>query len=319
MYGFIKHLFYSKIIMKLIRKYVNKLIKNLPEEITKRNTTIDLVLDGGIFNGSYLIGALYFLKEMENRKYIKVDRMSSCSIGAICSLLYYLNSLDAAYKLYSILFDNFKESYHLEKIKNIHVYLNKYISNDFYLKVNNRLYITYYNIQNGKKIVKTKYKSNEDLIDSIIKSCFFPFLIDGKINYKTKYIDGLNPYIFQKDIRKKILYLDLFGSDKINYILNVRNEKTNIHRILSGLLDIHTFYIKQRSTQMCSYVDEWECSDNIHFFFKKMIEKIILYSVYFFKLLFKLLPYDIDKNFVYIIVSKSLYITYSTFLETYVL
>jgi len=308
--------------MKLIRKYVNKLIKNLPEEITKRDTKqrIDVVLDGGIFNGSYLIGALYFLKEMENREYIKVERMSSCSIGGVCSLLYYLNSLDAAYKLYSILFDNFKESYHLEKIKNIHMYLKKYIPNDnFYLKVNNRLYITYYNIQIGKKIVKSKYKSNEDLIDSIIKSCFLPFLIDGKINYKTKYIDGFNPYIFEKDICKKILYLDLFGSDKINYILNVRNEKTNIHRILSGLLDIHTFYIKQRSTQMCSYVDEWGYSDNIHYMFKKMIEKIILYNVYFFKLLFKLLPFDIDKNFVYKIISKTLYVTYSTFLETYVL
>mgnify|MGYP003840060669 CR=1 FL=1 len=41
----------------------------------KTPLVIDLVLDGGIFNGSYLIGALYFLKEMEKKKYIKINEL----------------------------------------------------------------------------------------------------------------------------------------------------------------------------------------------------------------------------------------------------
>ena len=64
----------------MIKTYINKLIENLPDEIKEnaRNKTpikIDLILDGGIFNGSYLVGALYFIKEMESRKYIKVERI----------------------------------------------------------------------------------------------------------------------------------------------------------------------------------------------------------------------------------------------------
>ena len=60
----------------MINDYVNKLIENLPDDIKNRTMPeeIDLVLDGGVFNGSYHVGALYFLKEMERRKYIKINR-----------------------------------------------------------------------------------------------------------------------------------------------------------------------------------------------------------------------------------------------------
>jgi len=49
--------------------YINKLIEVLPDKILnqKQPVHIDLILDGGAFNGSYLIGALMFLKEMEDR------------------------------------------------------------------------------------------------------------------------------------------------------------------------------------------------------------------------------------------------------------
>jgi predicted acylesterase/phospholipase RssA len=72
----------------MIDEYVNRLIENLPEE-TKKLQHIDLVLDGGIFNGSYLVGSLYFLKEMERRRYIKIERISGCSIGSIVAFLYW--------------------------------------------------------------------------------------------------------------------------------------------------------------------------------------------------------------------------------------
>jgi hypothetical protein len=72
----------------MINEYVIKLIENLPDDIknVKEPIKIDLVLDGGLFNGSYQVGALYFLKEMENRKYIKIERISGCSVGSIVGL-----------------------------------------------------------------------------------------------------------------------------------------------------------------------------------------------------------------------------------------
>ena len=54
----------------MIDKYIEKLIENLPHEITSQTIELDLVLDGGAFNGSYLVGGLMFLKEMEKTEKI---------------------------------------------------------------------------------------------------------------------------------------------------------------------------------------------------------------------------------------------------------
>jgi len=74
----------------MINQYITRLVDNLPDDFKERKTPlrIDLVLDGGLFNGSYLIGALQFLKELERRKYIRVDRISGASIGSIVGLAY---------------------------------------------------------------------------------------------------------------------------------------------------------------------------------------------------------------------------------------
>ena len=85
----------------MIQHYVDKLIENLPLKTFVKH--LDLVLDGGIFNGSYLIGALYFLKEMEKREYIVIDRISGCSIGSICAFLYLINELDMVTEIYNII------------------------------------------------------------------------------------------------------------------------------------------------------------------------------------------------------------------------
>ena len=94
----------------MINEYVIKLIENLPDDIknTKEPLVIDLVLDGGIFNGSYLVGALYFLKEMEKRKYIKIDRISGCSIGSVVAFLYFIDGLDLMPELYNIINKEFR-------------------------------------------------------------------------------------------------------------------------------------------------------------------------------------------------------------------
>jgi len=72
--------------MHIVKSYVKNLINNLPP--VKKTEDVNLVLDGGIFNGSYLIGALHFLKEMELKKYIKIHKISCCSISSVCALLY---------------------------------------------------------------------------------------------------------------------------------------------------------------------------------------------------------------------------------------
>lgn len=305
----------------MINEYVIKLIENIPDEIKnlKEPLVIDLILDGGIFNGSYLVGALYFLKEMENRKYIKIDRISGCSVGAIVAFLYYIDKLDMMPKLYEIINNDFRQSYKFTIIKEIKKYLNEYIPSDICQKVNNKFYISYNNIKNCKKSVKSSYNNVDEILNCIVKSCYIPFLIDGNILYENKYIDGINPFIFNKEISKKILYLDLYGYDKFGNLLNVRNEKSNYHRILSGLLDIHCFFIKQSTTQMCSYVNDWNIKNRGFNSLKLFVERICVYSVYLLVLIKDYIPCEFKKTIFAKILSKITQDVFIILLEDYCL
>jgi len=302
----------------LIEKYVEKLIENLPDN-AKKIGKIDLVLEGGLFNGSYLVGALYFLKEMEKRKYVTIDRISGCSIGSIIGFLYYIDALDVIVPIYKEIINEFKNKFTLKIVKKIKKLLNNRIPEEICLKLNGKLYISYNNIKNRKKIIKSTYKNIDDIIDTIIKSCFLPYVIDHRFLYKNKYMDGINVYIFKQQPSKKILYLDL-SYNKITSIFNIKNEKTNVNRILSGLLDIHSFFIKGYNTDMCSFVNDWNFTYHVRNKLKYSIEKIIVYIIYlinYFKKYISSSSSDFNKNIFIKILFKIIYDIYCILLETY--
>ena len=303
----------------MIQTYVNKLIENLPSEFknSKDPLLIDIVLDGGVFNGSYLVGALYFLKGMEQRNYIKINRISGCSIGSVVAFLYFIDSLDVMTELYDIVNNNFRKSYSLAVIKELKTLLKDKIPEDICTKVNNKLFISYNNIKVGSKRVKSVFKNVDEIINTIIRSCYIPYLIDGNICYENKHIDGINPYIFNIEPNIKILYLDLFGYDKIGNLLNVKNEKTNFHRVLSGLLDIHTFYIKQTSTQMCSYVNDWTIINKFSNYIKLIIEKICIFCVYILIYIKTNIPSEFEETVLYKIFTKIFKESFVIILESY--
>jgi hypothetical protein len=307
--------------MTLIAEYIKKLICNLPDNIT--NVTepkhIDLVLDGGIFNGSYLVGALYFLKEMEKQKYIKIDRISGCSVGSIVGFLYYIDGLDLMSQLYEIVHKDFKKKYQLTFLKELKKHLKEHIPDDIFERINNKFYISYNNITNGSKVIKSEYIDVDDVINTIIKSCYIPYLIDGNMLHENKYIDGINPFIFDKEPHKKILYLDLFGYDKIGNLLNVKNEKSNFHRILSGLLDVHSFFIKESNTQMCSYVNDWNYSNKSFNFLKQAIERILIYFTYILIFINNNISDEFKETVLSKILSKISYDVFIILLESYCL
>lgn len=271
----------------MIEPYINKLIENLPDTIKNRETPLqlDLVLDGGLFNGSYLVGALYFIKEMEHRGYVKVKRISGSSIGSIIGFLYFIDALDEASPLYEMLLTDFKKQHNLTFIKTLKERLQHKIPTDVCKTLANKFYITFTNVQKRKKMVKKTYKNVDEIIDCIIKSCFIPILIDGNIVYRGTYMDGLNPHFFKinsTNAKKdgKVIFMNLNSFDKILGSINVKNEKTNLHRILSGMLDIYVFFIKGTSSPMCSYVNNWSISDHVYMYFRYLIEKMIVYTVF---------------------------------------
>ena len=305
----------------MINEYITKLISNLPDNVTNvtEPKNIDLVLDGGIFNGSYLVGALYFLKEMEKRKYIKIDRISGCSVGSIVGFLYYIDGLDLMPKLYEIAHRDFRKTYKLNLVKELKKHLHDHIPSDICEKINNKFFICYTNIKKGTKSVKSVYIDVDDIINTIIKSSFIPYLIDGNMLYENKYIDGINPFIFNKEPNKKILYLDLFGYDKIGNLLNVKNEKNNFHRILSGLLDVHCFFIKGSNTQMCSYVNDWNFSNISFNYLKSIIERILIYFTYILIFVNNNLSNEFKETIIFKILTKISYDVFIILLENYCL
>lgn len=305
----------------MINDYVIKLIDNLPDNIknVKKPLIINVVLEGGVFNGSYLVGAMYFLKEMEKRKYIKVDKISGCSIGSIVGFLYFIDALEYIPKIYENFNKEFRETYNLSCLKDLKKILSQCIPCDVCDKVNNRLFITYNNIKKNTKPVKSKYKNIDEIINTIIRSCYIPYLIDGNILYKNKSIDGITPFIFKKECNKKILYLDLFGYDKMSHLFNIRNENNNFHRILSGLLDIHCFFIKKSNTPMCSFVDEWNILNIFSYYVKYYFEKLCIYIILFIIFIKKKIPVELEDMILYKIISKLFYEVFIIIIKTYCL
>ena len=50
----------------------------------------------------------------------------------------------------------------------------------------NKLFITYYDINTKKCILKKQYETRLELGESVLKSCHLPYLINGKVFYKTE-------------------------------------------------------------------------------------------------------------------------------------
>jgi hypothetical protein len=266
----------------MINEYVNKLMENLPENITKREKPlkIDLILGGGAFNGSYILGALYFLKEMERRKYIVIKRISTCSISSILALLYLTDNLDKANEFYFDVIQDFKTKGNLSKLFEFKKMFQKYITNDICKNINKKLFICYNDVTSNKKHVVSKYKNIDEVFDVITRSCFVPFIIDFHPCYKDKYIDGIIPYFFESNKNKRI-YLDVYTLDKLAYAINIKNEQNNYHRLFEGLLDIHKFFIKGCNTTMCSDVDNWSIYNYTIYYIYIIVERITLFFIGF--------------------------------------
>jgi hypothetical protein len=263
-----------------LNNYINKLILNVNKDnIPSR---IDLILDGGAFNGAYQMGTLLYLKEMEATTPLKIKRISGTSIGSVLGALYLLDKLYFAPDMYSRLIADFRSRLRLDLFQELLTEIEtKYLQEDDYKKLNNRLYITYYNNTTKRQIVCKTYKSNKDLIEKLKKTSHVPFLIDGNQTYNN-YVDGVYPYIFKKN-KRKILFINLNSVKHIKYIFTVKNEENLYGRLFEGIVDINTFFMTNRRTYLCSYVNNWTILD---FGMIRMREMLWLFILFFIDIVF---------------------------------
>jgi hypothetical protein len=246
--------------------YINKLINNLPN---KKFGDVDLVLDGGAFSGSYILGTLYYIKALEKQNKIKINKMSGCSIGSILCILYKLNELDYCCEVYTKIREYFKINGNLFIITEIMNELLEKMPKDFYKLCNNKIYLSYYNIENNSYVVKKKFKSNKDIAETILRSSYIPFICGTYVLHRNKYLDGLKPHVFKGN---KTLFINLCMDYKcISGMMNIKNEVNNMERILSGVLDIHKLFITNIPTNMCYFIDNMRFSQKILHIFRLIL------------------------------------------------
>lgn len=256
---------------------INTLIENIPQENIPKE--IDLVLDGGAFNGLYMLGGLFYIKEMEKRNKIIVKRISGCSIGSALGILFLIDKMDLSIKVFHYIYKYLRKHQDLKKLPLIlRKNLYEILTEDDICQLNNVFYLTYFDTKKGKQIIKKKYKNKEDLIESIIKSMYVPYLIDRQITDNEGCVDGAFPYMFKRSINKrKILFLNLQSIDKIKSIIFIKNEKNIYPRIMEGLIDIHIFFEKNKSNKMCSYVNDWTLIDILFFRLREIVYTTLIY------------------------------------------
>jgi len=268
----------------MITTCIGNLINTLPQHNT---TIIDVILGPGLFNGSYLLGSLLYLKNLAIKKQIIVNRISGCSIGSLIALLWFIDE-NINNEIYSILYKILKQndSNIFDKFFTILFNkLKKYITPEIFKSINNKLFITYHNLNKDKQIVKSTYKNIDDIFESIQKSCYIPYLIGPDMVYNKKFIDGIYPYIFKNS---KCLYISstfyTYTNNNILDAISIKKQTSNHNRIFYGIIDMHNFFMYSKNTEMCSFVDNWTILDRIKY---HITIKVLTYFVYIFQILFK--------------------------------
>ena len=196
---------------------LDKLTHLFPDLVTNINHTypklytpkpISIVLDGGGFSGSHIIGALAYLQFLVHDKRITIDRISGVSVGSICAILFRLGRLDIAFKLYTSTREHFEKHADLSIISNHLEYIHNIMPNKFYKTC--RIWISYFDIEKQQHITVNKFISNEHIISVIRRSIHVPWLFDRSIALHDRFIDGLYPHTFTLDPPSSpIIFLNL--------------------------------------------------------------------------------------------------------------
>ena len=291
----------------MLQSYITDLVEKIPERNKKYDEplNVDIVLEGGFFNGSYQVGFLNYIKQMEKKNLLKVKRVSGCSIGSIIAFLYFTNISinDSINFITNIIYKHVKKHYNMDIFKEVFSFFTKRLPNNFLDIINGKLFITYNDISKGRQIVKSTYSSIDELFDVIRRSCYIPYVIDKSIFYNGKYLDGLYPYVFKSKKNRKIINVNIINLKKICSLISIKNEKNNMHRVIDGILDTHTFFSSNFYSNMCSYIDDQTMIAKLqNFILIKFFQFNVLILHYFYVLnkLFKKLiktNYDIKKMF----------------------
>ena len=276
--------------------YISALIdtldkRNLPPEV-------DLILDGGAFNGAYTIGMLLYISELEKTERLRVKRLSGCSMGAIFAVGYATGFLDTLMTVGRQIANDFKSSQCLESfIGHVKNWVEKH-SNDINLEaLNGRVYITYHDSELKKQVTVSQYDTHEHLCEVLIRSSFLPFAINGSSRYEGKYFDGFTPSLFH-DKQRPSLFVSTMVPGYFTSSIIIKGDNILDLRRVEGIEQIDCFFRRQKNTRLCSYVENWSIPRKMVFRLRGLVA-ILFYAIESIKTTFcRYVPELIRNNYI---------------------
>ena len=276
----------------LMKEYIKALILNVDHSKLKKE--INLIFDGGAFNGGFAAGVAMYIKCMEQHGLVKINKLSGCSIGSVIALWYACGCDEKAVQFFEQTTTSFQDTMNLGELqKNIKNFIHSLFPSGDVSTLKDKLYINFYDTHKHKQKIVSNFKNVDHLIDCILQSCHIPYLIDGNARYNERYIDGILPHIFTSAGAGTgagacdSLFIKLITLHKCRRAMVVKCE-TNIHfRLLSGVADANEFFTTG-SSDMCSYVSQWSyfnilqirSREMIIIFIISIIEWLVVFKTY---------------------------------------
>lgn len=284
----------------LLDIYIETLVNRVNN--VKRNNSIplslDVVFDGGAFNGGMGLGVAMYLKQLERHNRISVRRVSGCSIGSIVAL-YYLVNIDYKdiNKMFLDIRDCFQENFNLTRYKEcVRRFIYSNMTDDL-SSINNVLHVTYFDLDSAKQIVQNQFKNREDLLESIVKSSHLPFISNREFKYQGRYIDGITPYVFH-DNKRPVLFVMIITKSNYWRVFNTSKEDSINERLLLGINDIDAFFNGDES-HMCSYYNDWTIFSTISLRVREIIILSVIAMIEIYYSIYKYIPLLIKETTIF--------------------
>lgn len=286
--------------MKYLAPFVNALLEGLsPCELPNK---LDIVLEGGALNGAYEAGVLCYLKELEKRKMLVVKRISGVSCGALIGMLYLTSQLESLEELYLQLSSSFLEAGNFTNLESIIDRAVKNVSDEKLCSLEDRLFVTYVNLKDHSRCVKSKFSNRKDLADCLKKSSYLPYFIDGNSTTNDMCIDGGTPYLFPFDNEKRknnlyrTLYVRLTSLRLLREALSVKAEANVAFRAVDGIQKTHNLLKHREKNDLVSFVEDWSTYDYLMSASTRVIWYIFSYIVTLLIGVVNRLPEDIKRS-----------------------
>jgi hypothetical protein len=235
--------------------YLNKYIEALIDNIDKNklpSEKINIIFDGGAINGVIGIGSALYIDKLRKNKYLKIDKISGCSVGSLIALWFYHKCPEMIFYYLDTFFSYYKNHKNLSTFHDfVNCFVNDLIDTDDVSYLNGKLFINCYDTKKHKQKVTSKFKNRQHLIHCILRSCHIPYIINKCYSYQERYIDGIVPHYFKNESN---ILIKLISFKNILGIFKIKNENNIYIRLLKGVVDVNDFFINGETTMHHTYI-----------------------------------------------------------------